>query len=494
MTRATGTNLPKKTGANQICPTNQSKTMISTEPYCHVKVDSIIRLKDSTKKLLYLLEDIQLKTNTKNLCNVQEPHSRETPAASRPVAARGDVVDSVTDVCAYALRRLESQTKLLETIPVEDEDDDCSVFKRLTRKCVCLNQQEYNDFIIHFNEDTRYFTSTVGEIIKNLRILKKFLYMGGDYTKHALMFLNEGLGDSSFAEKVEIIQGCAHADMCNVFDDYSIVIKCIAWPYKYDTYGDTVTQELTAAYLHKLAQLEEGRRYLKFTSKITIDIKKTLRSKGAKLDYNTIEALTATLNEMDPLNKTENVTVTYYGRPSDEGLGTQVMKALMKYREYMTLCEIFTHLDVLNKLSNEDKGKTELITCLRPLVGMFKEMLMEYDDSEMNIIIANILNNLVTKTLIQQADSDLPKVLTMATTATETIRTKNECVQKPSPKKLNKKNFAKSKNFINHSSRKLGSSRRKVTSESRVLNKPQRFKEKHHIIIVPLEKKNTTRL
>lgn len=73
----------------------------------------------------------------------------------------------------------------------QDEDDDCSIFKRLTRKCNCLNQMEYNDFVIHFNEDTKYFTSTIGEIIKNMRILKRFLYMGGTYTKNALIFLNE---------------------------------------------------------------------------------------------------------------------------------------------------------------------------------------------------------------------------------------------------------------------------------------------------------------
>lgn len=73
----------------------------------------------------------------------------------------------------------------------KDEDDDCSIFKRLTRKCNCLNQMEYNDFVIHFNEDTKYFTSTIGEIIKNMRILKKFLYMGGRYTQNALIFLNE---------------------------------------------------------------------------------------------------------------------------------------------------------------------------------------------------------------------------------------------------------------------------------------------------------------
>lgn len=73
----------------------------------------------------------------------------------------------------------------------EEEEHDCSIYKRLTRKCHCLNQKEYNDFIIHFNEDTKYRTSTAGEIIKNVRILKKFLYMNGGYTKNALQFLNE---------------------------------------------------------------------------------------------------------------------------------------------------------------------------------------------------------------------------------------------------------------------------------------------------------------
>ena len=43
-------------------------------------------------------------------------------------------------------------------------------------------------------------------------------------------------------EKLEIVQGCAHADICNVFDEHSIVTTCISWPCKYKYYGNYVTQ------------------------------------------------------------------------------------------------------------------------------------------------------------------------------------------------------------------------------------------------------------
>lgn len=70
--------------------------------------------------------------------------------------------------------------------------------------------------------------------------------------------------------------------------------------------------------MHKLAQLEEGRRYLKFTSKITNDIKKVLRRKGSKLDMDTTESLNATLDLMNP-PMAQHVNLTYYCRPIDEG-------------------------------------------------------------------------------------------------------------------------------------------------------------------------------
>lgn len=39
----------------------------SAEPFAHVKLDSLIKLKDSTRKLICLLEEIQSKTRSKNL-------------------------------------------------------------------------------------------------------------------------------------------------------------------------------------------------------------------------------------------------------------------------------------------------------------------------------------------------------------------------------------------------------------------------------------------
>lgn len=54
----------------------------------------------------------------------------------------------------------------------------------------------------------------------------------------------QGLSESSYTEKTDIIQGCSHADVCNLFDEHSIVTICISWPCKYRSQGDSVTQVL----------------------------------------------------------------------------------------------------------------------------------------------------------------------------------------------------------------------------------------------------------
>lgn len=48
--------------------------------------------------------------------------------------------------------------------------------------------------------------------------------------------------DSQHSEKVEITLGCTQADICNIFDEDSIVVTCISWPCKYQYYGNYVTQ------------------------------------------------------------------------------------------------------------------------------------------------------------------------------------------------------------------------------------------------------------
>lgn len=77
-------------------------------------------------------------------------------------------------------------------------------------------------------------------------------------------------------------------------------------------------QNLAASVLHKLSHLEEGRRYLKYTSKITNDIKKVLRKRASQLNENTKECLSAVVNLLHvPL--TQNVHYTYYSKENGEG-------------------------------------------------------------------------------------------------------------------------------------------------------------------------------
>lgn len=94
------------------------------------------------------------------------------------------------------------------------------------------------------------------------------------------------------------------------------------------------------------------------------------------------------------------------------------MSALQHYRRYMTMDEIFTHLDFLEKFSSESKGRKELTKWLQVLVTLFKDMLFEYNNSEMNILVTNILNNLLTKDMIAK-QSDMPKVMMVADIGTE---------------------------------------------------------------------------
>ncbi|KAH9635781.1 hypothetical protein HF086_001780 [Spodoptera exigua] len=387
------------------------------EPFYPVKLDSIKQLKDSTKKLLCLLEDIQAKTN---LNTYPKPDASEVRLVQLPT---DDVWMTNTylnaETTEQTQNKFETQTKALNTIYIE------------------------------------------------------------------------GLADSAYAEKVEITQGCSHSDMCNVFEDHSIVTTCISWPCKLEYYGDTVTQNLAASFLYKLAQLEEGRRYLKFTSKVTNDIKKVLRKRGSKLDRNTVELLHAALNAMHP-PMTQHVNGTYQYRHLDEGYGNENYKALLEFRAYMSIDEVFTHLELLNNLSGEEKGKMELKNNLSSMLQLFKDMLQQYDNSEMNIIITNILNNIVSKTMLQEKkESDWPKPMIVANIATEPIKVKNEIIQL-SPlstppqhyvKKHNKKSN-KSRNYLNRGHK------HKDSGGPAALNKSKKLiKDRRPIIVVPVEKK-----
>lgn len=88
----------------------------------------------------------------------------------------------------------------------------------------------------------------------------------------------------------------------------------------------------------------------------------------------------------------------------------------------MTLDEVFTHLDLLHTLSYKEHVKLELTSFLPCLLSLFKQMLVEYDNSEMNIIITNIINNVVAaKNITKQIEPEVPKIMIVANTATEVI-------------------------------------------------------------------------
>lgn len=73
----------------------------------------------------------------------------------------------------------------------------------------------------------------------------------------------------------------------------------------------------------------------------------------------------------------------------------------------MMLNEIFMHLDLLRNFSKLDFGKDELTYNLPALLLLFKDLLIEYDSSEMNILIMNILTNLMAKHIKRAEDEKL---------------------------------------------------------------------------------------
>ncbi|XP_039754882.1 uncharacterized protein LOC120629874 [Pararge aegeria] len=444
----------------------------SNEPLCQLQLESVDKLKESTKQLLCLLEEIQSKTHGKNII----PDG--TPKLSNYIKSfsKNDTNSEIFDT--DALRQLEANAKKLDAIYIEGEHDNCSIYRRLTRKCHCLNHPEYNDFVIHFNEDSKYTTSNLGEIIKNMRILRKFLYMGGSYTRNALMFLNEGMMESAHSERVEITQACANADICNIFDDHSIVIICISWPCRNKYYGDYVTQALAAGFLYKLAQLEEGRRYLNYSSKITNDIKRVMRKKNDVIEVDTIESLNATLNLLKPAFE-KNLAISYFKKSIYEGVGKRTLSDLVQLRQYMTYDEVLMHLEMLDTYSQNDTGRTELTLHLPLILILFKHLIMEYDNSEINMPVTNILASIVSNNIVKQKESEKSDttIMVLEEMGTQaTINMKSQECQFP-PKKTNTKKY-KSKNALGVAPNKFRTpSKRQEWEPSflRILNRSKKF-------------------
>lgn len=72
-------------------------------------------------------------------------------------------------------------------------------------------------------------------------------------------------------------------------------------------------------------------------------------------------------------------------------------------------------------MSNQKRGRVELIQYLPTLLLLFKRLLLEFDNSEMNILVTNILNNIVSKNDAKDKELDQPKTLIIADTGTEVL-------------------------------------------------------------------------
>lgn len=63
----------------------------------------------------------------------------------------------------------------------------------------------------------------------------------------------------------------------------------------------------------------------------------------------------------------------------------------------MTFNEVLLHLETLEAYSQYESSRTELTLNLPLILLLFKHLLMEYDNSEINMTVTSILNNLISK-------------------------------------------------------------------------------------------------
>lgn len=79
---------------------------------------------------------------------------------------------------------------------------------------------------------------------------------------------------------------------------------------------------MASDFIKKLAEIDEGKAYLNMNSKISYEIKKIIKKRGHKLEYNTLERLNSTLEILLPSEELINNTITnvYYCEQVKRGI------------------------------------------------------------------------------------------------------------------------------------------------------------------------------
>lgn len=376
-----------------------------------------ISLKESTKQLLRLVENLQIEVYPSN--------------------------SSKNKNCKALFMHHEDSDD-----DDDDENDRCTIYDRLTGKCQCLNRTTYNDLMMHFNEsNSKHKITTMGNIVKNMKTVKKILYLGANYTKNALAFLNEGFTTSLGKQKTKIADACAFADIFNIFEDYSFVRHCLSWTHNCYNDQDFVLQALAANFIHELSLVDKGKYYMTLNSRLFDEINKTIRKKALKLDIGTLELLKRTLNALlIPVGfDTARVVQMMESSNYKHGMARRVIQRLKFNVQNMTQTEILSHLEILRNISLSDYNKKELEEEMHSILELFRQLLHR-DVSGINILITIILDNI----LPQKEPNETTK-------ETKLTKCQDSQADMEKPIKLNEIEFTKIPNaiasFKTHSSR-----------------------------------------
>lgn len=92
-------------------------------------------------------------------------------------------------------------------------------------------------------------------------------------------------------------------------------------------------------------------------------------------------------------------------------MATRIISTLRNSRQDMNIHDILTHLDILRNVSDSNSGKHEIKSDLSACLELFRKLLVQYDNSEMNILITNILDNVVPRFTTDNSNVSPEKLL-----------------------------------------------------------------------------------
>lgn len=101
------------------------------------------------------------------------------------------------------------------------------------------------------------------------------------------------------------------------------------------------------------------------------------------------------------------------------GLRMHTISNLIKHCSQMTISEVSLHLEIIYNFSKHRRWKLELTKNLSLLLILLKNILKDYDNSGINVITTNILNNVISKGLIYDKEQKEKSTISTLTQVTD---------------------------------------------------------------------------